>query len=91
MSYRQFILFVLGFTFVMAGCSSLQGSGAWFRDKGKDYHEATITPSIEVPDKFQLQKKQDDFPVPKDIPSDKKIYDVSIVPPTEPALKEVKS
>ncbi len=92
MSHRQLILFVLGFTFVMAGCGSLQGSGAWFRDKSQDYHNAKVTASIEVPDTFQLQAKQEDFPVPKNVPSNKKEYEVSVIPPTAPELlKEGKS
>lgn len=91
MSHRQLILFVLGFTFVMAGCGSLQGSGAWFRDKGKDYHEAKVTGAIEVPDTFKLQAKQEDFPVPKNVPVDKKEYEISVIPPTAEELKERKS
>ena len=90
MSYRQLILFVLGFTFVMAGCGSLQGPGAWFRDKSKDYHDAKVTADLQVPDKFQLQARQEDFPMPKNVPLEKKDYDVSIIPPTAQELKEVK-
>lgn len=91
MSHRQLILFVLGFTFVMAGCGSLQGSGSLFRDKAKDYHHAKITAPLEVPDSFNVQARQEDFPVPKNVPSEKNEYDISIVPPTAEELKGVKS
>lgn len=89
MKHRQLILFVLGFTFVMAGCGSLQGSGGWFRDKSKDYHVAKVTAPLEVPDSFDLQPHQEDFPVPKNIPST--AYEVSVIPPTAQELKGAKS